>query len=286
MPLKDESFRFVSEMVRGDAAIVIEAGKEYLVESRLGPLARAEGFPGIDALVEAVRRNPATSPLRYKIVDALTTNETLFFRDFQPFEALRLEVIPRLLDARRSVRKLNIWSAAASTGQESYSLAMLLREHFPQLKDWQVQILGTDLSNTALDQARSGSYSQLEVNRGLPATYLIKYFTKVEERYMVKEELRRWCEFKPMNLIQPWPILPAFDLVFIRNVLIYFDTATKQSILRKMRGVLLPHGLLFLGTAETTINLDPSWVPVKVGKTVAFRHEAAAEGGADLRKAA
>lgn len=271
MALSPQSFQFVSDFVRREAAIVLEPGKEYLVESRLAPVARRAGFPTLDAFLDHLRTVPRTSPLLYQVVDALTTNETLFFRDHHPFEALKKEIIPALIDARKSVRKISIWSAAASTGQEAYSLAMMLRENFPQLSSWDVRILGTDLSTTVLDQAKSGSYSQLEVNRGLPAPLLIKYFEKLDGRWVIKEDLRRMCDFRAMNLTTPWPMMSPFDLIFIRNVLIYFDQATKQSILKRMKAVLLPHGSLFLGTAETTINLDPEWVPTKVLNTTVFR---------------
>lgn len=286
MPIDNFSFAFVADLVRREAAIVLEPGKEYLVESRLLPVARREKFPDLATFLAAVMRSPEKSPMRYLVVDALTTNETLFFRDFHPFEALRTVVFPELLPKRAHVRKLNIWSAAASTGQEAYSIAMLLREHFPETATWDIKILGTDLSTTTIAQARSGSYSQLEVNRGLPAVYLAKYFTKCDERWMVNADLRKMVEFKQMNLIVPWPMLPAFDLIFIRNVLIYFDTTTKTNILNRMHNCLLPHGLLFLGTAETTINLDAGWAPTKVGATVAFK-QAAATAAVDLgRKAA
>ena len=282
MALTMQAFQFVSDLVRREAAIVLEPGKEYLVESRLAPVARKAGFPTLDAFLEHIRTAPKSSPLFYQIVDALTTNETLFFRDHHPFEALKKDILPQLIESRKAVRKLSIWSAASSTGQEAYSLAMLIRDQFPQIASWNVRILGTDLSTTVLDQAKSGSYSQLEVNRGLPAPMLIKYFDKVDGRWVIKEDLRKMCEFRAMNLTTPWPMMQPFDLIFIRNVLIYFDTATKQGILKRMKTVLLPHGSLFLGTAETTINLDPEWVPVKAGNTTVFRvaGAAAAAGGA------
>ncbi|MBK7369430.1 MAG: protein-glutamate O-methyltransferase CheR [Candidatus Eisenbacteria bacterium] len=271
MALTPQAFQFVSDFVRREAAIVLEPGKEYLVESRLAPVARKAGFPTLDAFLDHIRTAPKSSPLFYQIVDALTTNETLFFRDHHPFEALKKDILPQLIESRKGVRKLSIWSAASSTGQEAYSLAMLIRDQFPQIASWNVRILGTDLSTTVLDQAKSGSYSQLEVNRGLPAPMLIKYFDKVDGRWVIKEDLRKMCEFRAMNLTTPWPMMQPFDLIFIRNVLIYFDTATKQGILKRMKTVLLPHGSLFLGTAETTINLDPEWVPVKAGNTTVFR---------------
>lgn len=283
MALTPQAFQFVADLVRREAAIVLEAGKEYLVESRLAPVARKNEFATLDAFLDHMRTVPRTSPLLYQIVDALTTNETLFFRDHHPFEALKKEIIPQLIETRGNLRKLSIWSAASSTGQEAYSLAMMLRENFPQLGSWNIRILGTDLSTTVLDQARSGSYSQLEVNRGLPAPLLVKYFEKVEGRWVIKEDLRKMCEFRTMNLTTPWPMMQPYDLIFIRNVLIYFDQETKAGILKKMKAVMLPHGSLILGTAETTINLDPEWAPVKVGNTTVFRLGGAA---AALKKAA
>lgn len=275
MPLRQDQFTFVCQMVRAEAAIVLEAGKEYLVESRLLPVARRENHPSLESYLDAVMRTPSGHPMRYQIVDALTTNETLFFRDFHPFEALRTEIVPKLIEQKGSTRKITIWSAAASTGQEAYSIGMLLRENFPQLASWDVRILGTDLSTTTLEAAKQASYSQLEVNRGLPATYLVKYFNKADGRWNLKDDIRRMAEFRPMNLIQPWPAMPPFDLVFMRNVLIYFDTATKQQILGRIKKVLLPHGMLFLGTAETTINIDPEWAPTPVGRTTVFQHKPA-----------
>ena len=269
MALSKPSFTFICELAHREAAIVLEPGKEYLVESRLTTVARAEGFDCLNAFIDSLRHNRMNAVHR-KVVEALTTNETFFFRDFHPFEALRKQILPKLLVDRAASKKLTIWSGASSTGQEAYSIAMLLREHFPQLASWKVSILGTDYCQKAVDQATSASYSQLEVNRGLPATYLIKYFTKTEDRWVVKEDIRRMVEFRNMNLAQAWPMLPAFDIVFMRNVMIYFDIETKKTILKKIRNCLLPHGYLFLGTAETTMNLDSGYKSVNVGQTTAY----------------
>jgi chemotaxis protein methyltransferase CheR len=271
MALRPDHFAFVSTMLRNEAAIVLEPGKEYLVESRLLPIVREDKYADLEALISTAMQSPVGSALRYKIVDALTTNETLFYRDFHPFEALRTEILPHVMRENAASRKLSIWSAAASTGQEAYSIAMLLREHFPQLATWKVRIHGTDLSTTTLDTARAGRYTQMEVNRGLPATLLVKYFTKDEGGWRIKDDIRRMVEFQPMNLIQPWPELGTFDVIFIRNVLIYFDTVTKQKILQRIRKVLHPQGHLFLGTAETTFNIDSSWSPQTIGRSTVFR---------------
>lgn len=271
MPISKADFDYVSRLAHSEAALVIEPGKEYLVETRLGPLAEREGFASLAAFIHQLRAEVKVNGLHHKAIDALTTNETFFFRDYHPFEALRRFILPPILEQRAAARRLTIWSAACSTGQEPYSLAMLLLEHFPQLADWMVSILATDLSPTVLKVAQAGKYSQFEVNRGLPASYLVKYFTKQEEAWFIKDEVKRMVEFRPMNLIQSWPVMPPLDLVFIRNVMIYFDVETKKTILRKIRNCLLPHGHLFLGTAETTTGLDPAYQPVAYGKAVVYR---------------
>lgn len=271
MGITSKDFEYVAGLARAGAAIVLEPGKEYLVESRLDPVARQAGFPSLESFLEALRTKKLNGEMHARVIDALTTNETYFFRDFHPFEALRKHIVPEILASRSATRRLTIWSAACSAGQEPYSLAMLLREHFPQLAGWEVKIVATDLSPTVLSQAREGRYSQLEVNRGLPAPYLIKYFTRRDNHWFIQDQLKTLIEFRPMNLAQPWPLLPPFDLIFIRNVMIYFDTETKRSILRRIRNCLLPHGSLFLGTAETTINLDPNYRPVTFGNATVYR---------------
>jgi chemotaxis protein methyltransferase CheR len=270
MALSKADFDYVAQLVRSEAAIVIEPGKEYLVVNRLSPLAEQEGYDSLADFIGKLRSASAINGLHHKSIDALTTNETSFFRDFHPFEALRKEILPKIIEQRAGLRQLTIWSAACSTGQEPYSLAMLLHEHFPQLAGWRITILATDLSPTVLRTASEGRYSQFEVNRGLPASYLIKWFTQQGDRWLIKPELKQSIEFKAMNLVQPWPILPPFDLVFIRNVMIYFDVDTKKTILKRIRNCLLPHGYLFLGTAETTVNLDDGYQPVTFGRAVVY----------------
>ena len=270
MALSKTDFEYVAQLVRREAAIVLEAGKEYLVENRLSPLAEQEGFVTLGNLIEKLRSAPVNG-LHHKCVDALTTNETSFFRDFHPFETLRKEILPKLIELRGPARQLTIWSAACSTGQEPYTLAMLIRENFPQLATWKISIIATDLSPTVLKIAEEGCYSQFEINRGLPAAYLIKYFTKQGDRWYIKPEVKQLVQFRPMNLIHPWPILPPFDLVFIRNVMIYFDVDTKKSILKRIRNCLMPHGYLFLGTAETTVNIDAEFQPATFNRTVVYQ---------------
>lgn len=280
MPLTPDHFKFIQEFARDTAAIVLEPGKEYLVETRLTPIARQAGFETLDAFIAQLKSNRAGTLFFDQVIDALTTNETSFFRDFHPFESLRTHILPGIIEQRASARRLTIWSAASSTGQEAYTIAMVLAEHFPQLKDWNVSIIGTDLSPTVVAQAKLGLYSQLEVNRGLPAAMLLKYFTKADAKWAIKDELKKRTEFRQMNLFKPWPILPMFDVVFIRNVMIYFDVETKRSILRRIRQVLHPHGTLFLGASETTLNIDPAWTPVTLGRSTVYQAQAASTAAA------
>jgi chemotaxis protein methyltransferase CheR len=270
MAISQSDFNYISQLAREQAAIVLEPGKEYLVETRLGALALKEGFASLGEFIQALRVAKLNGQ-HHKVVDALTTNETFFFRDFHPFEALRRSILPPILEQRAGLRRLSIWSAACSTGQEPYTLAMLLLENFPQLANWTISILATDLSPTVLKMAQAGVYSQFEVNRGLPASYLVKYFTKKDDKWHIKDHVKNMIEFRPMNLIQSWPVMMPMDLVFIRNVMIYFDVETKKTILKKIRHCLLPHGYLFLGAAETTANLDPAYQPVAHGKAVVYR---------------
>ena len=274
--ISKEQFDYVCGLARENAAIVLEAGKEYLVETRLSPLARSAGFDSLSSLIDHMRNDGGASPLRHRAVEALTTNETLFFRDFHPFEALEKSIIPEAMARKASQRKLSIWSAACSTGQEPYSLAMLLKQRFPQLAGWTVEIIATDINTAVLEKAKSGTYSQLEVNRGLPLPMLAKYFSKVADSWELKPEIRGMVSFQPLNLIRPWPRLPSFDLVLMRNVLIYFDVPTKRTILERIKATMGPSAALFLGASETTINIDPAWEIVSCGKSVYYRPKAAA----------
>ena len=271
MALSTQNFKFIQDFARDSAAIVLEPGKEYLVETRLGPIARQSGFGSLDDFIDKLRADPKSVLFHEQVLDALTTNETSFFRDFHPFEALRHQVLPKLIEQRAGIKRLNIWSAASSTGQELYTIAMMIREHFPQLRDWNISILGTDLSTLVLDQARQGVYSQIEVNRGLPAAFLLKYFTKVDTKWAIKDDVKKLVEYRQMNLVKPWPIMPVFDIVFIRNVMIYFDVESKKGILKRIRQCLQPQGYLFLGTAETTMNIDPEWSPAVLGKATVYQ---------------
>lgn len=253
-----EDFEFVCKFIRDRSAIVLEKGKEYLVEGRLLPIARQMKLGSVGELIGQLRSTPPNG-LHNQVIEAMVTTETTFFRDVHPFESLRTIVIPKFIQTRQDTKRLDIWCAASSTGQEPYSIAMLIREHFPQLANWEVTILATDLSSDVLNRARAGRYNQIEANRGLPAALLIKYFRQDGTKWELSESIRNMVKFREMNLAKPWPFIPRMDLVFLRNVMIYFDVETKKSILNQVKQVLRPDGYLLLGGAETTLNIDDSF---------------------------
>ena len=267
----EQDFEYIRKLVLDRAAIVLEPGKVYLAESRLTPVARKAGLASLRELVDQLRAERNGGGLTTQVVEAMTTNETSFFRDAHPFEALRTTIVPNLLKTNAARRSLNIWSAACSTGQEAYSIAMLLREHFAELATWNVRILGTDLSDEVLGKASAGRFSQLEINRGLPAALLAKYFRREGMQWEIVPTVRAWATFTKLNLIEPWPAMPRMDVVFLRNVLIYFSPDTKRLILEKIRKVMAPHAVLFLGAAETTMGLDASFERVQVNNAVFYR---------------
>lgn len=264
MTLAPEAFGFVSDLVRRESAIVLEPGKEYLVESRLLPLSRAAGVADVGDYIEQLRRRMTTEE-KVAVVEALTTNETFWFRDQEPFEVLRREVIPEVLRSASARRKITVWSAACSSGQEAYSIAMLMAERVLPL-GWQVEIIATDISKAMLDRTAAGLYTQLEVNRGLPAPLLVKHFCKTGTAWQIGDDLRSMVKVRHLNLSQPFPALPMFDIVFLRNVLIYFDADTKRQILGQVRRVTAPGGFLFMGAAETTLGIDDSWERTALGR--------------------
>jgi chemotaxis protein methyltransferase CheR len=260
--------QFVSTIARKHAALVLDASKQYLITARLDPLARERGFADTPQMLAASRDS---EPLQRAVVEALTTNETSFFRDVAPFDALRKDLLPQLIEARKVTRTLTIWSAACSSGQEPYSIAMMLLEHFnATLAGWRIRILATDYTEPVLAKARAGRYKQLEVNRGLPATMLVKYFDRDGAEWVVKPRVRELVEFSQLNLAEPWP-QRACDIVFLRNVLIYFDQATKVDILGRMHTTVAPDGALFLGAAETPMNIDARWTRHTSDKATYYR---------------
>lgn len=280
--MSTDDFHFVSSLVHQRAAIVLGPGKEYLVASRLDILARDESLSSHLELIARLRERP-DPVLARKVVEAMTTNETSFFRDQNPFEGLARVVLPQLIARRQASRRLSIWSAACSTGQEAYSIWMLLHDRFPELADWDVRILGTDLSGDVLAKARTGRYTQLEVGHGLPGPLLARHFTKDGTHWQIDASARAACEFRQLNLAEPWPAIPPVDVVFLRNVLIYFDSPTKRKILSRTASVLAPDGFLFLGAGETTLGLEPSFRRVPLERGCCFctsSSRADAQGGA------
>jgi chemotaxis protein methyltransferase CheR len=269
MTLTATSFDWVRQLVHRESAIVLAPGKEYLVEARLLPIARSMGLPDVGQLVDSVRTRPSPESTR-KIVEALTTNETSWFRDGDPFTALTSTVLPSLLSARGPAERLQIWSAACSSGQEPYTIAMLLEDAMPNAST-RVAITATDLSREMVERTRAGRFSQLEVNRGLPAPMLVRHFTRAGNEWQVSPSLRRMVTASECNLAAPLPRMGPFDVVYLRNVLIYFDLPTKQAILRRVRELMRPDGWLFLGAAETTLGVDDSWSRVVLGRTSAYR---------------
>jgi chemotaxis protein methyltransferase CheR len=269
--VSESALTFVRELVYSRAAIVLPPGKEYLIESRLAPLAKDEGYGSIEELV-SVLKGKGDGDLRTRVVEAMTTTETSFFRDIHPFEALKRKVLPELVEARKARREITIWCGASSTGQEPYSLAMLWRETFPHLANWNFKVVATDINSVVLDRAKEGRYRQIEVNRGLPAALLVKYFEAHGPEWQIRPEIRQLVQFLPENLIAPsWTNVPTADLVMLRNVLIYFDVPTKRDILGKVRRVLRGDGVLFLGGAETTLQIDENWERLQDGKAVFYK---------------
>jgi chemotaxis protein methyltransferase CheR len=248
------NFDYIRTLVAERSAITLDDDKTYLVEARLLPVARRAGIRSIDDLVARLRI-PDES-LRRLVVDAMTTNETSFFRDQVPFETLRRIILPDLLARRAATRNLNLWSAACASGQEPYSIAILLREHFSHLHDWRVRLLGTDLSAEVLARARQGRFTSLEIERGLSGPLRQKYFHRLDTDWQLDESICRMVEFRQLNLSGDWPSLPQMDVILMRNVLVYFKLETRQEILRKVRALLRPDGYLLLGGAESALHLD------------------------------
>ena len=265
--LTADNYRFLQDHIYKGSGIVLDETKLYLMESRLLPIIRKERIGTLNELCSVIK-STAGEALRMQVVEAMTTNETLFFRDDVAFAALRETVLPGLIEQRGSVRKLSIWSAAASSGQEAYSLAMMLLDL--GLAGWQIRVLGTDLNNQVLARARAGRYMQIEVNRGLPAQYLSKYFRPVGAEWQIVDEVRRLVDFAPLDLRQSLGTLGPFDLVLCRNVLIYFDIETKKQILSNLCKTLYSKGLLLLGSAESTINLNDEFTRKVINGTTFY----------------
>ncbi len=252
-------YETIAGILKARSGLMLGPDKLYLLETRLGPLIKREGLRGLDDLAARLRPNSA---LEAEMVEAMTTNESLFFRDGKPFDALRRSVLPRLQAARAPGAKLRIWSAAASNGQEAYSIAMVAAELAPSMPGRQTEILGTDIAREPLERARAGLYSQFEVQRGLPMQMLVKHFTKEDAQWRIKQGLRDAVSFRSWNLLGDLRPLGIFDVVFCRNVLIYFDPPTKRMVLDAIAKQMQPDGVLFLGGAETVLGVSEAFRPI------------------------
>lgn len=268
--LHTSDFEYIAKLVKDEAGITLNKGKEYLVQSRVEPVAKSLGFIDISTFVLHLRQTAGGS-WRHKVVESLTTHETSFFRDQEPFEVLRQKVLPELIEKQRDAKEISIWCGAASSGQEPYSLCMLVREHFPELLSWKLRFIATDVSRGILDKARAGIFNQIEVNRGLPIRLLAKYFEKNGQDWVINPDIREMVTFSELNLLYSYATIPLCDLVMLRNVLIYFDIDTKRQILGKIHKTLKPQGYLFLGTAETTLNICESFERTSFEKTSYYR---------------
>jgi len=251
-------YDFLRKSLKERSGLVLSADKQYLVESRLLPIARKAGLGGLGELVSTLKRSDA-DVLMTRVVEAMTTNETFFFRDKTPFENFRSAVLPALFAARRTSRTIRIWCAASSTGQEPYSLAMLLKEMEGDVAGWRIDLIATDLSNDVLAKARHGIYSQFEVQRGLPIKLLIKYFAQTGDMWQIAPEIRAMVKFQQLNLLSDLSRLGTFDLIFCRNVLIYFDQEAKTGMLNRLGRAIAGDGYLVLGAAETVVGLTDSF---------------------------
>ena len=254
-------FEFLRQLLKQKSGLVLTEDKGYLLESRLLPIARDNGFDDLGALVVKLRASNDVK-LITAVTEAMTTNESFFFRDEKPFKMFREHTLPALMASREAIKTLRVWCAAASTGQEPYSLAMILKEEEAKLNGWRVEILGTDISQEVLEKAKVGLYSQFEVQRGLPINLLVKYFSQINDMWQIDGSIRAMVKFDYFNLLDRFERLGKFDVIFCRNVLIYFDQETKSEVLERMSHQLNPEGVLYLGGAETVLGVSEKFKPV------------------------
>lgn len=275
MPLSPQDVKFIADLILRRAAIVLDQRKDYLVEARLARVVQQVGAKDAQELVQRLRSG-ASPDLDRRVIDAMTTNETYFFRDTDFYDDLRKVVIPWLIKSREASKTLNIWCAACSTGQEPYSVLMLLRTHFPELNNWRIRFIASDLSTVVLAAAKAGRYNQIDINRGLPKPLLDRFFTQEPDgSWLVSQDLRRLVEFRQVNLIEKFTAFPKLDLIFLRNVLIYFSSETKNNILAKMGELVQPDGLLFLGKAESTLTVSDVFERKVIGQSFGYGLRAA-----------
>lgn len=254
-------FQLMASLVRERSGLVLSEDKAYLLESRLTPITRKKGFKSLDDLIDAIKTK-RDEALIGDVVEAMTTNESLFFRDSKPFDQLRDLIFPQLLETRAGSKRIRIWSAACSSGQEPYSIAMLIKEAGAKFANWDIEIVATDLSEEMLERGRLGVYSQFEVQRGLPITMLVKYFKQDGDRWEIDPALRSMVSYKPFNLLDDPSKLGKFDIVMCRNVLIYFDQETKGKVLNRISDIMPSDGVLYLGGAETVLGITDAFQPV------------------------
>ncbi|GAB3124888.1 CheR family methyltransferase [Novispirillum itersonii] len=258
--MKPEDFDFLAKMLKDRSGLVLTKDKSYLLESRLMPVARKRGYKGLEELVAQLRKRDEA--LAVDVTEAMTTNESFFFRDQKPFDQFRQVVLPNLLATRATKKSFRIWCAAASSGQEPYSLAMILKEESAKLAGWKTEIVGTDISREILQKARAGLYSQFEVQRGLPIQMLVKYFKKRDDQWEIDPAIRAMVQYKEWNLLGDLGALGSFDVVFCRNVLIYFDQDTKGVVLDNISRQMNDDGVLYLGGAETVLGISERFKPI------------------------
>lgn len=263
-------FNYLRDLLKERTGLVVTPDKMYLVETRLMPVARRVGYMSIEDMLIALQKRH-DEKLIVEVTEAMNTHESLFFRDQDPFDLFEKVILPKLLESRASQKRFRIWCAACSSGQEPYSLSMLLDQHAAKLTGWRTEIIATDISHSVLDRAREGLYSQFEVQRGLPVQLMIKYFSQEGEYWRLKPDIRKKVTFRHFNLLDDPKGLGKFDLIFCRNVLIYFDVDTKKKVLRSVRDVLRDDGVLFLGSAESTMGLSEDLWPVEAGRGV-YKH--------------
>ncbi|WP_422036802.1 CheR family methyltransferase [Roseibium sp.] len=271
-------FEFLKTFLKTRSGLVLSNDKQYLVESRLQPIARSSKLETLSAVIQTLQRG-GNRALETEVIEAMTTNESFFFRDKTPFDHFKDTMLPALLDARSTRRQLKIWCAAASTGQEPYSLGICLKEEAAKMPGWRTRVLGTDLSQEVLEKAKTGLYSQFEVQRGLPIQMLLKYFDQKGDMWQINAGMRAMIEWKQLNLLESFTHLGEFDIVFCRNVLIYFDQATKSEILGRLSRTLPDDGYLVLGAAETVVGLTDAFKPVP-GKRGLFQKKQAVQAAA------
>ena len=269
--LSEADHALLRRLVHERTGVVLDPSREQFAEMRLGGLATEYGFEALPEVMDALRTEESWGILHRLVVESLAISETSWFRDAHLWEELRETILPELIERRRGVQRLHLWSAACASGQEAYSLAILLHELGSSLDGWDVQLLATDFSQSILKRARAGSFSQIEMNRGLPAMQLVRHFHKTADAWELKPEVRDRVEFRELNLAIPWPVLPQMDIVLMRNVLLYFEPALRQRVLRRLAQTLHPEGILVLGSSETTLTMDDTFEGVPLARTVVYR---------------